>query len=59
VVHPSCTPLPDEAARVEALVARTRVRVQALQPEEITFEREDAACGVKRAVVVVVVQLRE
>jgi hypothetical protein len=59
VVHPSCTPLPDEAAKVEALVARTKARVQALQPDEITFEREDAACGVKRAVDVVVIQLRE
>lgn len=59
VVHPSCTPLPDETAKVEALVERTKVRVQSLQLEEITFEREDAACSVKRAVDVVVIQLRE
>ena len=59
LVHPSCTPQPDEAARVEALVDRTKVRVQALQTDAITFEREDASCGVKRAVDVVVVQLRE
>lgn len=59
VVHPSCTPLPDEAVRLEALVERTKVRVQVLQTDTITFEREDAVCGTKRAVDVVVVQLRE
>jgi len=59
VVHPACTPLPDESARVEALVERTKVRVQTMQPDIITFEREDSTCGAKRAVVVVVVQLRE
>jgi hypothetical protein len=58
VVHPSCTPLPDEAARVEALVERSKARVQALQTEIVTFERVDAECTAKRSADVVIVQMR-
>jgi hypothetical protein len=59
IAKTACVPLPDESARLNALVDKMKAKVQGLQTEPIEFERIDEGCSDKRSVQVVIVQVQD